>query len=271
VWVWGDVYGHGSGQNYTPRPQDTGTSASFCAHLYGEHGIDAVEELNGDFALVLYDRTAGVVSFVTDRLGTRPIYYARPDEETFVFASNQQALPQHPDVDVAFQEPYLQEYLALRRVFGVETPLSGVRELQPASVTAIDLGDLTMDETTYWRPHYEPVNRSASWFADRLTETLQTIFEEWTRDDLDYGLLLSGGIDSPAGRGLHRPARHRVPRHRLEQPGDQGRQARRRDGGRRLSPALPGRRQRGQVARDNATALELQRLVRPGLLRGVRG
>jgi|AntDeeMinimDraft_5_1070356.scaffolds.fasta_scaffold00193_10 asparagine synthase (glutamine-hydrolysing) len=196
VWVWGDVYGHGSGQNYTPRPQDTGTSASFCAHLYGEHGIDAVEELNGDFALVLYDRTAGVVSFVTDRLGTRPIYYARPDEETFVFASNQQALPQHPDVDVAFQEPYLQEYLALRRVFGVETPLSGVRELQPASVTAIDLGDLTMDETTYWRPHYEPVNRSASWFADRLTETLQTIFEEWTRDDLDYGLLLSGGIDS---------------------------------------------------------------------------
>jgi len=196
VWVWGDVYGHGSGEDYTPRPRESGTSASFCAHLYGEHGIEAVEALNGDFALVLYDRTAGVVSFVTDRVGTRPIYYARPDEDTLVFASNLQALPRHPDVDAAFQEPYLYEYLALRRVFGVETPLSGVRELQPASVTAVDLDEMTMDERVYWRPHYEPVNRSASWFVDRLTETLQTIFEEWTRDDLDYGLLLSGGSDS---------------------------------------------------------------------------
>jgi asparagine synthase (glutamine-hydrolysing) len=196
LWVWGDVYGHGSGQTYTPRTGPPEGSARFCADLLAERGLDAVTELNGDFAMVVYDREANDLAFVTDRIATRPIYCARPHDDALVFASNLQSLPCHPDVEAEFDLEYLYEYLQLRRVFGVETPLTGVRELPPGAVVTVGLDDLTTEERSYWRPRYEPVERPFSYFVDELASRFQQIFAEWTHDHLDYGLLLSGGSDS---------------------------------------------------------------------------
>jgi len=196
LWSWGEVYGHGSGTEYEPRPGGPDDSAAYCADLYREHGLSFVEELNGQFALVLYDRAERTLSFVTDRLATRPVYWTEPSADEFVFASNLQSLPLHDAVPLEFDRSYLHEYLALRRVFGRETPLEGVRELPPASVVTVDLLEMSTERTTYWRPTYEPVDRPLSYFVDRLANTLEDLFAEWTRDDLDYGLLLSGGSDS---------------------------------------------------------------------------
>ncbi|QLG28560.1 asparagine synthase [Halorarum halophilum] len=196
LWVWGDVYGHGSGDDYAPRRGPSDGSAAYCADLYDEHGTSFVEELNGDFALVIHDRAAGTVSFVTDRLATRPIYHVRGRDGSLVFASNAQALAHHPTVDVAFDLDYLQEYLTLRRVPGVKTPLEGVEEFQPGAVTTVDLDDRSVSVDRYWRPTYQPVDRPFSEYLEEFTETVDEVISEWTRDDLDYGLLLSGGGDS---------------------------------------------------------------------------
>ena len=196
LWVWGDVYGHGSGNEYTPRKGPTDGSAEYCARLYQKYGMEFVAELNGDFALVLYDSAAGTVSFVTDRLATRPIYHVRPDEETLLFSSNAQALACHPAVEPAFDLGYLQEYLTLRRVLGVKTPLDGVEEFQPAAVTTVDLIDLSTTVERYWSPTHRPVDRPFTEYLTEFTETVDQVLSEWTREDLDYGLLLSGGGDS---------------------------------------------------------------------------
>ncbi|MFB6096923.1 MAG: asparagine synthase-related protein [Haloferacaceae archaeon] len=195
VWVWGDVYGHGSGAAYEPRPGDPDESAAYCARLYREHGMGFVEELNGQFALAVHDREERTFSLVTDRLASLPLYAADLDGG-YVFSSNLQSLPHHPDVPLAFDREFLQEYLALRRVFGVETPLEGVRKVPPATVVTVDLLEGSTDRTSYWRPTYEPADRPFSHFVDRLAETMTDLFTEWTRDDLDYGVLLSGGSDS---------------------------------------------------------------------------
>lgn len=196
VWVWGDVYGHGAGDAYEPRPGPAGGSAAYCARLYDEYGPGFVGGLNGDFALVVHDRAARTVSFVTDRLATRPIFRARPDDESLLFASSAQALACHPAVETRFDPAYLQEYLALRTVPGVKTPLVGVEELLPGAVTTVDLADLSTTVERYWRPSYDPVDRPFSYFLDRFTDTVERVLSEWTREDLAYGLLLSGGGDS---------------------------------------------------------------------------
>jgi asparagine synthase (glutamine-hydrolysing) len=198
LWVWGDVYGFDDGRTYTPRPDAPGDSAEYCADLYERHGMSAVEGLNGDFTLLLVDREAGTLSVVTDRLATRPVYYARTDAGQFVFASSVQALAGHPGVEPAFDESLLSEYLILRRVFGVETPLTGVRELPPASVCTLDLADRSLETDTYWRPRYRPVDKSLSTVVDELRETFARVLGEWTDEDLDCGVLLSGGSDSRA-------------------------------------------------------------------------
>jgi asparagine synthase (glutamine-hydrolysing) len=48
----------------------------------------------------------------------------------------------------------------------------------------------------YWTPTHDPVDRPFSYFVDRFTDLFQQVLSEWTRDDLDYGVLLSGGSDS---------------------------------------------------------------------------
>ncbi|MHB9288171.1 asparagine synthase-related protein [Halobacteriales archaeon Cl-PHB] len=196
IWVWGDVYGHGTGEDYEPRAGPPDGSARFVADLYADLGMGFADDLNGDFAVLVYDEAEHTLSFVTDLLASRPFYVARPDDETTVFASNLQALPRHDAVEPALDPDYLQEYLQLRRVFGVETPLTGVRELPPASVVTVDLDDGATTTRSYWEPTYDPQDRSFSAFATELADRLETVLAEWTQDDLDYGVLLSGGSDS---------------------------------------------------------------------------
>jgi asparagine synthase (glutamine-hydrolysing) len=199
IWVWGDVYGYGSRENYVPREGSPDGSAAFCAHLYEVFGMDFVTALNGNFALVIHDRSENTVSFVTDRFATRPIYYARPTDDAFVVSSHAQSIPLHPALEPAFEPSYLYEYLELRRVLGVKTPIKGVEELPPASVVTIDLDDLTMETTCYWMPSHDPIDKPFSYYVDQFVETIQQVLSEWTRDDLSYGLLLSGGSDSRLG------------------------------------------------------------------------
>lgn len=196
LWLWGDVYGHGTGDAYTPRNGPPDGSADFCADLYASDGISFATELNGDYLLGIHDREAGTFTFVTDRIASHPIFWTKPTDDTFVFASNVQSLPEHPAVSTSFDVDYLHEYLGLRRVFGIATPLTGVTELPPASVTTVDLDDLSMETVSYWQPHYDPVDRPFGEYVQEVTETLRTVLAEWTHDDLDYGLLLSGGSDS---------------------------------------------------------------------------
>ena len=155
-----------------------------------------VEDLNGEFALVVYDRSQRRLAFVTDRFATHPLFVATPSDDTMVVGSRVQALPTHPAVDAAVDREFLHEYLSLRRVFGVETPLAGVRELPPASVTEVDLTDCSTETTTYWRPHYDPVEKPFSYFVDRLADVFQTLFEEWT-EDKDERKLRDFEVDVP--------------------------------------------------------------------------
>jgi asparagine synthase (glutamine-hydrolysing) len=196
VWIWGDIYGRETAKGYSSWTAPRDRIANRCARLYEEKGMDFASSLNGDFALAVYDRSVNTFWFATDRVGTHPVFYTNPTGDAIVFASTLQALAHHPDVRPEFDLDYLLEYLQLRRVFGVETPLDGVRELPPGSVVEVDLDDLTTDSTTYWRPKHDPIDKPSSYFVDRIADTLRQIFTEWTRDDLDYGLLLSGGSDS---------------------------------------------------------------------------
>lgn len=192
LWVWGDVWSvrrSGGYEAVSPPP------AQVCASLYDEHGTAFVERLNGNFVGLLVDPDAGETTFFTDRLGTRPLHYARTDDGV-AFATNVQALALHGGYDPTFDVERLAEYFTFQRTFGVRTPLVGVELLQPGSVTTVDHADGTIDVERYWTPSYEPVDRSRSYFVERLAETFRQVVDERTRPGVEYGLLLSGGGDS---------------------------------------------------------------------------
>ncbi|WP_332898968.1 asparagine synthase-related protein [Haladaptatus sp. CMSO5] len=195
LWLWGDVYGRGGLGDYTPREDDV-DAPTYVASLLDAHGESILSELNGEFLIVIHDECADELKLITDRFATRTLHYTRPTDDSLIFSSCIQGLAAAPEFEPEFDLPHLYEYLELRRVFGVETALTGVSELQPGAVTTIDLTDLSLSVESYWRPHYDPVDKPFSYFVDTLADTLEDLFAEWTRDDCTYGTFLSGGGDS---------------------------------------------------------------------------
>jgi asparagine synthase (glutamine-hydrolysing) len=214
--VWGSIWGDQTGAGYT---RVTADAATYCAERYREIGLDFLDGLNGNFAGALYDADAGTVSLFTDRMGTRPIYYYRdetaPADESgdgpLVFSTSIQSLPLHPDVSTDFDEDYLAEYFALKRPFGLKTPLKAVEKLHPGSVMTVDVDDGSTTTDRYWTPHYDPIDLPREQFVKQLAETMNTVVADRTRADATYGLLLSGGSDSrlvlAALDSLDRPVR----------------------------------------------------------------
>lgn len=199
LWLLGEVYGFddtslGGSRGHVPKP-DQLDGAGYCAELYADHGLEFVAGLNGNCVGVVHDPAAGELSLFTDRLGTVPVYYATPDDGV-VFATEIDAVAGHPAVETEFDLGYLHEYLVYRRPFGVKTPLVGIEELQPGTITTIDTDDGAIEEESYWRPRYRPREAPFEAFVEEFVDRFAELVDEWQRDDCRYGVLLSGGSDS---------------------------------------------------------------------------
>lgn len=204
ILVSGEVYSRERDEGYERRPPATSTSA-YCARAYAENGIEALTELNGEFVcLVVEDR--GRVRIVTDRLGTRPVYrYA--DGGTVLFSTSIQALAMHPAVETGFESSYLAAYLRRKSVRGVRTPLTGIEQFPPASITTLEPGADSMSCERYWQPTHRPEERSFETFVDLFVDRFAAAIGDRIRSDRRHGLLLSGGSDSRLILAATEPAR----------------------------------------------------------------
>ncbi|WP_433632079.1 asparagine synthase-related protein [Halomicrococcus sp. NG-SE-24] len=194
VWIQGDVYGFERNGSYRSRQANL-DAPTFCANLYESYGIDFVEGVNGQFAGIIYDQDEQTVFLITDRLGSVPLFHTT-SSETVLCSTDIQAVPEYPGVEGEFDDEYLAEYLAFKRSFGVTTPLDGIEKLRPATVMTIDLDTMTSQSRSYWQPTYTPIDKPFGYFVDRFVDLFQCVIDEWTHEDLEYGLLLSGGSDS---------------------------------------------------------------------------
>lgn len=196
IWIHGDPYGFEGDDGYEPRADRSSPDAPYCARLYDEHGMEFVDGLNGEFCGLVLDREAGTVRPFTDRLGTFPLFYTRVDDGPLLISSRIQALGAHPAFTPSFDPEYLAEFFSVQKVFGTATPLVGVRKAPPAAVLSFGLDGAGTGRRVYWRPSHRPVERSPTELGGALVETLRDVIEERVRDDLEYGVLLSGGSDS---------------------------------------------------------------------------
>ncbi len=102
----GEIYNHAllraelepRGHLYASR-----TDTETILHLYEERGLDFVHELEGDFAIALWDESDERLVLARDPVGVKPLYFYHKNGR-FIFASEIKAILAHPavsgDVDV---------------------------------------------------------------------------------------------------------------------------------------------------------------------------
>jgi asparagine synthase (glutamine-hydrolysing) len=165
-------------------------------HLYEEHGPAFPTQLRGMFAIAVYDSRRRRAVLARDRLGIKPLYYARP-ADSVVFSSELKSLLASGLIEPELDYEAIDAYLSLGYFSGPATPLLGVSKLMPGTVLVVE--SETIRTETYWRypePDLEPEAFSVDEQAERLIETLDESVRLRLMSDVPLGAMLSGGLDS---------------------------------------------------------------------------
>ena len=169
-------------------------------HLWEAEGTAMLETLDGMFAFSLWDATTGTLLLGRDRLGIKPLYYARTDTG-LVWGSELTSLLT-AGVDRTLDPAAVYNYFRLEYTPWPQTLLSSVRKVPPGGVAVQTPDGFTVRR--YWtlptgRTTTVGSRRSA---ARQLRSLLETSVEKRLMADVPVGAFLSGGLDSSAVTGL---------------------------------------------------------------------
>jgi asparagine synthase (glutamine-hydrolysing) len=164
-------------------------------HAWGPH---CVTRFNGMFAFAIWDKREQTLFLVRDRYGIKPLYYARFGH-TFLFASEQKAILEHPATSRRLDREALLEYFTFQNIFTDRTLLERVKLLPPACVMRVALGgDGTPRISRYWDYRFREPEHSADprEFREELDRLMQQAVRRQLVTDVELGSYLSSGMDS---------------------------------------------------------------------------
>lgn len=173
----------------------TASDTEVILHLYAELGPDCLAELNGDFALALWDRRRRRMLLARDRMGVRPLFHARRGETLF-FASETKALLQVPGITAELDPVALDQIFTLWAPLAPRTAFKGISELPPGHLMLIEDG--RVETRAWWRQTFPDIGETAA--PRDAAEALRALLDDATRirlrADVAVGSYLSGGLDS---------------------------------------------------------------------------
>lgn len=170
------------------------TDTEVIVHLYEEFGLDCVAMLRGMFAIAIWDAREHRLILARDRVGKKPLYYAK-GHNSLTFASELKALlvgAPPRDVDPVA----MHHYLTFQYVPAPWSIFRGIKKLRPGHILVCDRGACT--ERAYWSVTYREKRRGRSDLE--CQEEFLSLLENATRlrlaSDVPLGAFLSGGMDS---------------------------------------------------------------------------
>jgi asparagine synthase (glutamine-hydrolysing) len=168
--------------------------AEVCLHLYEEMGERAFRELNGSFLIIIYDLVHKKLIIANDRFASRPLYYCVSNELLF-FATQVSPVIQAEEVPKTLDRRAVLEFFTFRRILGTRTYYRDIRAMPPANVFVFQKGRYALRK--YWEMNFrEGQRKPETYYVDTLTDAFRHAVRRRTSDDYDYGILLSGGLDS---------------------------------------------------------------------------
>ena len=185
----GEIYNHLDLRQSTNAQFATGSDAETLLNLYLDRGISALSELQGMYAVAIWDKRLERLILCRDRMGKKPLFYRLRDNQIY-FASELSALMKLVNDTAKIDPMSLGEYLYLGSVGPTRTLVSDTYKVAPGEVIIWDLS--SPDCVKKKRLDVVGFPRENS-----LEETLRVAVERrLASDGLSYGVLASGGLDS---------------------------------------------------------------------------
>ncbi|MDT7808396.1 MAG: hypothetical protein QOJ70_2209 [Acidobacteriota bacterium] len=205
----GEIYNHATlreGLERRGHAYHSRTDSETIIHLYEERGLDFINEIEGDFAIALWDSARGRLVLARDRVGVKPLYFHHASGR-LVFASEIKAILAHPEVTAEVDEQSLYHYLSFLTAPAPRTLFRGTGKI-PAGHMLVFGRDGHVETIRYWDalPPMPPANgarptREEEYRAEIL-RLLRESIKKRMMADVPFGVFLSGGVDSSANVAL---------------------------------------------------------------------
>jgi asparagine synthase (glutamine-hydrolysing) len=172
-------------------------------HLYEEYGPDCLGQLNGQFAIAIWNERDRSLFLARDRVGVRPLFYTQTGG-ALIFASEIKSILTDPRVSAELDP------LALDQIFTYWSPLSprtcfrGIVDVPPGHFLVAKNGQVSVK--AFWKPDFSSSATNALPTKERSLTDYVAEFHELLKDaarirlraDVPVGAYLSGGLDSSA-------------------------------------------------------------------------
>jgi asparagine synthase (glutamine-hydrolysing) len=174
------------------------TDTEVLVHLYEERGLDFVQDLNGQFAIALWDARRRRLVLARDRVGIRPLFHATLPDGTLLFASEIKAILAHGAIAPEIDPVAVGQISRIWICVPPRTCFKGIDELGAGRMLVVEAGQRS--EIRYWQHRFprehEYQERTLDYWTGEVRGLLEDAVSLQLRSDVPVATYLSGGLDS---------------------------------------------------------------------------
>lgn len=178
--------------------------AELVARLYESQGVGCLEQLAGEFVLVVWDGRQRRLFAARDRLGVHHLFYT-VREGLIYFASEIKALLIGGAVERRLDLKAVDQVLFMNCPVAPRTMFEGVSSLPAGHFLLAENGEVT--HRVYWDLEFAPEEtevQGEEWYREQLLSLLRDAVQRRMPPDRPVGVYLSGGLDSSSVTALMR-------------------------------------------------------------------
>jgi asparagine synthase (glutamine-hydrolysing) len=176
----------------------TTTDTEVILHLYEEKKEKCLDDLNGQFAFVIWDSNKKEFFAARDRVGILPFFY-KIENEKFYFASEAKAIIEVSESQNKFDPISLDQIFTFWTTLPGKTAFKDIYELVPGHYLKFNPGE-NISINRYWGLSYDKniicEDKSIPNFTDEISDLMKDSIRIRLRADVPVGSYLSGGLDS---------------------------------------------------------------------------
>jgi len=178
---------------------NTNSDTEVIVNAWLEWKTECVDKLNGMFAFVLFDKNTKQMFAARDRLGIKPLHWARTSDGQIIFASEIKALKEHTKIPLDINVKSIEDYLSLGYVLEPKSIYLAINKLLPGHYILLDQNspEIFVNET-YWHLKDHISSNTNNYNIEDVHAQLSKVIQDRMIADVSLGAFLSGGVDSTA-------------------------------------------------------------------------
>jgi asparagine synthase (glutamine-hydrolysing) len=171
------------------------SDAEIVLELYREKSTEFLDQIDGSFAIAIWDGVEKKLVLARDRVGFKSLFYAKSDG-AFLFGSEIKSLLASKLCPKSVNLQGLNNFLSYGYVCNPETMFESIFQVKPGHFLVYKVGKIS--EKPYWRFNYkqEEQNKPEFYYREKFLEIFKKAVSRRMERHPDCGAFLSGGLDT---------------------------------------------------------------------------